>query len=92
MSGADPDQTRSEDRIGLRGVGTPFEGTDARPADHEARTFDARSDDQQGGFNEQQDELRAHAAAQSETGESADGLDDTRASRTEGSINDNGNL
>ena len=77
---------------GLPGVGQPLQGTDARPSD-EQRTAPPTADaDEQGDENEQQDELRAHAAAQGSDEPVTGGLDDTRASATEGSINDNGTL
>ena len=76
---------------GLPGVGRPLEGTDARPIDEQgaAPTSDAGV---QGGANEQQDALRAHAAAQGSDKPVTGGLDDTRASAGEGSLNDNDSL
>lgn len=93
MADIDPLKPKAANGAGLRGVGGSLEGTDARPSDPVAERRTLRPDaDEQGGLNEQQDELRAHAAAQGVEGELEGGLDDTRASRTEGSINDNGNL
>ena len=93
MADIDPLGADAGNRAGLRGIGGPLEGTDARPSDLVAERRTLRPDlDEQGGLNEQQDELRAHAAAQGAEGELEGGLDDTRASRTQGSMNDNGNL
>lgn len=74
---------------GLRGMGQPLEGTDATPADGAPAGTNV---DTQGGDNEQQDALRAHAKAQGSDQPVTGGLDDTRASASDGSINDNGNL
>ena len=74
---------------GLRGIGQPLEGTDATPADGVPPGTNV---DAQGGDNEQQDALRAHAKAQGSDQPVIGGLDDTRASASDGSINDNGNL
>jgi hypothetical protein len=76
---------------GISGV-AQFQGTDARPADEQQPMPPAADADLQGGENEQQDALRAHAAAQSSDQPVASALDDTRASATDGSINDNDSL
>lgn len=76
---------------GLTGVGQPLQGTDARPGDEQGGAATAGAD-VQGGDNEQQDARRAHAAAQSADRPLTGGLDDARASATEGSINDNDSL
>jgi hypothetical protein len=77
---------------GLPVMGQPLQGTDARPSDDQQPDAPAVDADAQGGLNEQQDEMRAHARAQSAEGPALGGLDDTRASATEGSINDNDTL
>ena len=76
---------------GLTGVGQ-FQGTDTRPGDEQRTSPPTADADTQGGANEQQDALRAHAAAQGSDQPVTGGLDDTRASATEGSINDNDSL
>ena len=75
-------------------TGEMAEGTDARPDDlfPDLQPTLPTADDGQGGQNEQQDELRAHARAQGSDGRVDRGLDDTRAHGEAGSINDNGNL
>ena len=50
------------ERVGLRGVGQPLAGTDARPDDPVEGAL--APDDGESGANEQQDALRDHAAAQ----------------------------
>ena len=77
---------------GLPSMNPPLQGTDARPVDEQHPASRVADADAQGGDNEQQDALRAHAAAQSSDQPVTGGLDDTRASATEGSINDNDNL
>ncbi len=76
---------------GLPALGEPLAGTDARPAEELGASATA-GEAVQGGANEQQDALRAHAAAQGADQPVTGGLDDTRASAREGSINDNDNL
>lgn len=79
-------------QTGLAGLGEPLQGTDARPGDEQRTGGPAADADLQGGDNEQQDEMRAQAAAQASDTPVTGGLDDSRASAREGSINDNSDL